>query len=200
MLNSLFKYLKHISFYHGNLNLWLIEKRNFPNFPNAKGPGPCPEVLKIKHWVIHFLTNFLWKHINFMFFKELWEKNNPSWVNPSGIRKSHPRTEYFGQGRCLPSPWPKHSSLGWDFLVPHEISWRILLILHCCLTLQNAITNCLLWEKNQSYIIKIQLWRKLNHQELIHVGKENFTLWNEYSKDLVSLISDQNIHPSGETS
>ena len=43
-------------------------------------------------------SNFLWKHINFMFFEKLWEKNNPSWVNPCGIRKSHPRGLIFLSG------------------------------------------------------------------------------------------------------
>ena len=43
-------------------------------------------------------SNFLWKHINFMFFENLWEKNNPAWVNPCGIRKCYLRGWIFWSG------------------------------------------------------------------------------------------------------
>lgn len=36
---------------------------------------------------------------------------------PSGIRKSYPEGEYFGQGKGMPSPWPKYSFPRVNFLI-----------------------------------------------------------------------------------
>ena len=73
-------------------------------------------------------SNFLWKHINYMFSEKLREKNNSACVNPCGIRKSHPGGLIFWSGTRQASSMSKYSSLGWDFLIPHGFSWWILLI------------------------------------------------------------------------
>ena len=70
--------------------------------------------------LLSYYSNFLWKHINFVFSEKLWEKNNPTWVGD----------EYFDLGFGKPRPWQKYSPLGWDILNQHDYSWWILLILH----------------------------------------------------------------------
>ena len=84
---------------------------------------PLDVIIKILLWryiFSYFDSNFLWKHINFVFSEKLWEKNNPTWVGD----------EYFDLGFGKPRPWQKYSPLGWDILNQHDYSWWILLILH----------------------------------------------------------------------
>ena len=64
---------------------------------------PLDVTIKILLWChtfpyFEFDSNFLRKHINFMFFQKLWKKNNPSSVYPCGVRKSHPRGWIFWSG------------------------------------------------------------------------------------------------------
>ena len=84
---------------------------------------PLDVIIKILLWryiFSYFDSNFLWKHINFVFSEKLWEKNNPTWVGD----------EYFDLGFGKPRPWQKYSPLGWDIPNQHGYSWWILLILH----------------------------------------------------------------------
>ena len=119
-------------------------------------------------------------------------EQNPSWVNPCGIRDSHPRAILGSDDAC----WvPDQNIHPWVeiFLSTWINSQKILLIPHCCLTLQNTIPHGLLWEKSQSYIIKIQLWRHTLTYSKIDF---NFFLWKHIDFMFYSMFMEK-IKPSG---